>query len=223
VRPALSILNENLRGIFGNFFAKESPDKSDLEVKGTCSELAFDIPMRKILPDKASPEEKDSSKTHQSEQELEKMKKYFEDLPRSPPVTILSDEKWYAYSQYEFHHDGSPYADSAERVSTQSVPEVLGINLPIGFEASKLTPTPAEPKSPPPAPDRATATVVDFPSTPENKRSYVNVETVAKRRTSESDEIDLSQLSATGKRFMEQLPDLSYMLKSTLSLPKDNQ
>jgi hypothetical protein len=26
-------------------------------------------------------------------------------------------------------------------------------------------------------------------------------------------------LSAAGKKFMEQLPDLSYMLKSTLSLP----
>jgi len=32
-----------------------------------------------------------------------------------------------------------------------------------------------------------------------------------------SDELD--HLSAAGKKFMEQLPDLSYMLKSTLSLP----
>ena len=106
----------------------------------------------------------------QSEQELINMKKYFKDLPLSPPLTILSDEKWYPYSQYEFHRDGSSYADSAERKSIdKTVPEVLSIDLPTGFDASHFSHF-SSPPPPPPPPDssgfRSTPTVVDFPSTP---------------------------------------------------------
>ena len=137
-------------------------------------------------PEQASPEDKGTTHSHQSEQELIKMKKHFEDLPHSPPLTILSDEKWYPYSQYEFHRDGSLYADSAARVTTPSVPEVLSIVLPTGFD---LTPSSnkSKPGTPPPPPSsyRATSTVVDFPSTPENNKSVINVERDAQQDSEE--------------------------------------
>ena len=120
-------------------------------------------------------DEEDPADSHRSEQELTKTKKFFEDLPRSPPLTILSDEKWYPYSQYEFHRDGSPYAESVERVTTPSVPEVLSIDLPTGFEASNLSPS-SKPKQsntasqPAATAYRSTPTVVDFPSTPKSER-----------------------------------------------------
>ena len=104
----------------------------------------------------------------QSEQELINMKKYFKDLPRSPPLTILSDEKWYPYSQFGFHRDGSSYAHSAERKSIdKTVPEVLSIDLPTGFDASHFSHF-SSPHPPPPDSSgyRSTPTVVDFPSTP---------------------------------------------------------
>mmetsp|Transcript_15862 Transcript_15862/g.38122 ORF Transcript_15862/g.38122 Transcript_15862/m.38122 type:complete len:170 (+) Transcript_15862:1-510(+) len=166
-------------------------------------------------------EEIDTTESHQSEQQLSKMKKFFAALPQSPPLTILSDEKWYPYSQYEFHRDGSPFADSVERVTTPSVPEVLSIDLPTGFEASNLNTSPAKNSAPPPPPPssyRSTPTVVDFPTSPESER-----DDDAKQKIEESKEFDYSQLSATGKQFMDQLPDLSYMLKSTLCLPNDKQ
>mmetsp|Transcript_28021 Transcript_28021/g.51185 ORF Transcript_28021/g.51185 Transcript_28021/m.51185 type:complete len:170 (+) Transcript_28021:167-676(+) len=169
------------------------------------------------------------------------MKKHFQDLPRFPPITILSDEKWYPYSQYEFHPDGSLYADTVELATTPSVPEVLSIDLPTGFEATNLTPSPSSSKprsgTPPPSSNRTTPTVVDFPSTPTNNVSTV-VDLPSKRKneereikgvievkqdSKESEEMDHSQLSAIGKQFMQQLPDLSYMLKSTLSLPNGDK
>ena len=112
------------------------------------------------------------------------MKQFFKDLPRSQPVTILSDEKWYPYSQYEFHRDGSPYADSAaQRASVApAVPEVLSIELPTGFEASDLNMSPSAKakrrgsinNSHPANPSAAqTPTVVDFPTTPQSGKSFV--------------------------------------------------
>jgi len=265
-RPVLSILNESIRAMFLDVFASDTTVSSEFE--GKCSELPFDIPMRNILPKPASAEKKEAAvRSHQSERELGLMKGHFRDLPRSPPLTILSDEKWYPYSQYEFHRDGSPYADTAERTTTPSVPEVLSIDLPTGFEASNLTPStsskpPARSYTPPPSSNRAAPTVVDFPSTPKNNQSTVvklppklksnepetndvnnaqqstvvnlppklksnkretNNVSDAQQESEESGEVDYSQLSAIGKQFMEQLPDLSYMLKSTLSLPNDKK
>ena len=112
------------------------------------------------------------------------MKQYFKDLPRSQPVTILSEEKWYPYSQYEFHRDGSPYADSAaQRVSVApAVPEVLSIELPTGFEAIDLNMSPSSKakrkggsnNSHPANPAAAqTPTVVDFPTTPKSGKSFL--------------------------------------------------
>jgi len=47
--------------------------------------------------------------------------------------------------------------------------------------------------------------------------AYSFIPTMAGKHSSEP---DLSQLSEQGKRFMAEIPDLSYMLKSTLSLAK---
>jgi len=224
-RPVLSVLNDSVRLMFQDVFVSDAPIPPDSE-KVTCSELPFDIPMRKILPEQVHPNENCTSLSHQSEQELTKMKKYFVDLPCSPPMTILSDEKWYPYSQYEFHRDGSPYyTEPAERMkmTTPSVPEVLSIDLPTGFEASNLRSSPSNLSATPPPPSYlvgATPTVVDFPSTPKSKGGGTNKCNV-QQASEESEELDNSLLSATGKRFMEQLPDLSFMLKPTLSLPND--
>lgn len=224
-KPALSILNDNVRLMFKDVFVCDAAIHSDLQGKGTRSELAFDIPMCKILPEKLMLKEEEKADSQQSELELAKMRKFFETLPRTPSVTILSDEKWYPYSQYEFHRDGSPYANLVERVSQPSVPEVLSIDLPTGFEASNLSKPASNAKqsnitsnSIPPAAYQSTPTVVDFPSTSKKERNTISD---SQKRKKESDVMDVSQLSITGKKFMEQLPDLSYMLKSTLSLPND--
>lgn len=125
-------------------------------------------------PEDVPQAESEAPLTHQSEQKLATMKQYFEGLPRSAPLTILSDEKWYPYSQYEFRRDGSPYAESAECVSTKpAVPEVLSIDLPTGFEASNLSPSKQQTGAPSSPMNntgfRAAPTVVDFPSTPKGK------------------------------------------------------
>ncbi|KAL9180224.1 hypothetical protein ACHAXT_008194 [Thalassiosira profunda] len=208
--PTQVVLNESVRSMFDDVFASDTPT-ADSYADEICSELPFDVPMSEILSEQASHKEEDAADSHRSEKELAKMKQYFEDLPRSPPVTILSDEKWYPYSQYEFRNNGSPYAESAERATTPSVPEVLSIDLPTGFEASNLSPSSESKQSNNAAAAssyRATPTVVDFPSTPKSERKVAN-----------TDDPDFSQLTEAGRRFMEQLPDLSYMLKSTLSLP----
>lgn len=147
------------------------------------------------MPPKA---EDDPTPSHQSEQELTTIKKLFNNLPRSPPLTILSDEKWYPYSQYEFHRDGSPYADSVERVTTPSVPEVLSINLPTGFEASNLSPSSSSSLSnskkhssssatstPPRTNNAYTPTVVDFPTTPKSGRNVVSDDVIQQRDAEE--------------------------------------
>ena len=102
----------------------------------------------------------DPTHTRKSAQELAMLKKFYDKLPISPPSTVLSKEKWFPYSQYEFNRDGSSYAPS--------VPEVLSIELPTGFEAgdylSSASSRPAQPLSI--SSHRSTATVVDFPSKP---------------------------------------------------------
>ena len=110
----------------------------------------------------------DPTHTRKSAQELAMLKKFYDKLPISPPSTVLSKEKWFPYSQYEFNRDGSSYAPSVELVPTSSVPEVLSIELPTGFEAgdylSSASSRPAQPLSI--SSHRSTATVVDFPSKP---------------------------------------------------------
>ena len=204
--------------MFQNVFVVS--DTASPENKGTCSNLPFSVPMSKILPEETpdTKEVKDASYAHPSDQELAKMKEYFANQPRSAPLAILSDDKWYPYSQYEFNKDGSPYADSVERVTAPVVPEVMNINLPTGFDISESTKQKAAPPPPDSSGFRSTPTVVDFPSTPPpgtKKSSDIQQETA-----DEDDGIDLSKLSAKGRQFMEQLPDLSYMLKSTLCLPE---
>mmetsp|Transcript_22597 Transcript_22597/g.29034 ORF Transcript_22597/g.29034 Transcript_22597/m.29034 type:complete len:108 (+) Transcript_22597:189-512(+) len=102
-------------------------------------------------------------------------------------------------------------------VSAPSVPEVLSIELPTGFDASTFSPNTSSSSSnarcttPPPRQSsvQATATMVDFPSA-DAKMTEEDVKEAA-----EDDEF--GKLSAAGKKFMEQLPDLSYMLQPTLS------
>ena len=148
------------------------------------------------------------------------MMKHFQDLPRTLPLTILSDEKWYPYSQYEFHRDGTPNADSVERSTAPIVPEVMNIDLPTGFEASHLNSPPKHSTLPPPDSSgfRSAPTVVDFPATPPGNKS-VWIENGSSSR----EDMDLSKLSEKGKRFIEHLPDLSHMLKSTLCLPDSDE
>jgi len=216
---AVSVLNESVRSMFQNVFVVS--ETASPQNKGTCSDLPFSVPMSKILPEEIPVTKEDdiASRVHPSDQELAKMKEYFANQPRSAPLAILSDDKWYPYSQYEFNKDGSPYADSVERVTTPVVPEVMDINLPTGFDISESTKQKAAPPPPDSSGFRSTPTVVDFPSTPppDTKKS-INIR--EEKANEEDDDIDLSKLSAKGRQFMEQLPDLSYMLKSTLCLPE---
>ncbi|KAL3764703.1 hypothetical protein ACHAWU_001533 [Discostella pseudostelligera] len=221
-RQTLSVMNESVRRMFQDVFANNDPDDPSLEEGGTCTQLPFDIPMHTILSALAPPREIDAAHTHKSELELAALKKFYENLPISPPSTVLSKEKWYPYSQYEFNRDGSPYAPPVELVPSSTVPEVLSIELPTGFEArtnlsssSTSRPSPSLPGSS----NRSTPTVVDFPSTPTARMNH-GTGYDSRHDNEESSEPDLSQLSEQGKRFMAEIPDLSYMLKSTLSLPK---
>lgn len=108
-------------------------------------------------------------------------------------------------------------------VSAPSVPEVLSIELPTGFDASTFSPnnsssSNARCTTPPEQPVRPTATLVDFPSA-DTKITSPSADTKSTeegvKEAAEDDEFD--KLSATGKKFMDKMPDLSYMLQPTLS------
>jgi len=215
------VLHENVRDMFQKVFQVDDP--ADPEKGDGCVQLPFDVPMRTVLaPRKSNTEEKGDNQTYKSEKEINDITDYIESLPTSPPSTILSEEKWYPYSQYVFHHDGTPYTENANLmgVSAPSVPEVLSIELPTGFDASTFNPNTTSSSSnarcttPPPTRQsvQATATMVDFPSA-DAKMTEEDVKEAA-----EDDEF--GKLSAAGKKFMEQLPDLSYMLQPTLSTVK---
>ena len=60
-------------------------------------------------------------------------------LPKSPAISILSAENWNPHSQYMFNEDGSPIIEFVEMHSTSSIPEVLCIDLPTGFDASEFS------------------------------------------------------------------------------------
>jgi hypothetical protein len=195
-RPEVSVLSEGVRRMFQNVFAHSDPVAPGFEEGKTCSQLPFDVPMRKILVSKCclsltrhdkftfltsvksalAPAQKiDGSSPRKSEEVLAKLKKFYEDLPRSPPSTVLCNEKWFPYSQYEFNRDGSPYVPFIERVSTTSVPEVLLIDLPTGFEARDSSSSSSRPSSPLPVNSMwSTQTVVDVPTTPKSANEAVD-------------------------------------------------
>lgn len=170
-------------------------------------------------PCEPNTEEKGEDQIYKSEKEIKDITDCIQSLPASPPAIILSEEKWYPYSQYVFHRDGMPYTGKANLmgVAPPSVPEVLSIELPTGFDASNLSQNASASSNtrcttPPVQSVRPTATMVDFPSA-NAKMSEEDVKEAA-----EDDEF--SKLSATGKKFMEKLPDLSYMLQPNLSTVK---
>lgn len=108
-------------------------------------------------------------------------------------------------------------------VAAPSVPEVLNVELPTGFDASTFSPTisssPNTRCTTPPAQfARPTATLVDFPSA-DTKMSSPSADTnMTEEDAKEAAEDDeFGKLSAAGKKFMDKLPDLSYMLQPTLS------
>ena len=70
---------------------------------------------------------------------LAEIEQLIKDIPPSPSLTILSHESWNPYSQYAFNKDGSIMIDSVKPLSVPSVPEVLCINLPTGFDVSELS------------------------------------------------------------------------------------
>lgn len=81
----------------------------------------------------------EESCTH-SEEALAKMIRFLAGLPMSAPMAILSHDRWYPYSHYTFNIDGTPMIESCEPVSsTPSVPDVLCIDLPTGFDASEFS------------------------------------------------------------------------------------
>lgn len=136
-----------------------------------------------------STEEKNEKECYQSEKELTKIKEFLKGLPRSPPVSILSDEKWYPYSQYVFHSDGTLFTDSVERVAAPTVPDVLSIDLPTGFDFSK----PSKQKSSTPPQQKAIPIDGGLPPTPE----------VAQARHVDKVEVDAEQSAKNDDGFGE--------------------
>ena len=70
---------------------------------------------------------------------LSAIENFLKGLPKSPTVCIRSAENWNPHSQYLFNEDGSSIVDGVEKHSTPSIPEVLCIDLPIGFDASEFS------------------------------------------------------------------------------------
>lgn len=127
--------------------------------------LPFHQPVEndKVLADAAG-------ESHRSERELERMRQHLINFPRTSPNAILSKERWYPYSHYDFHRDGTRYSENVETLVSNAVPDVLQIALPTGFDASDISPkgsiAPCRPPAPPTAPFQSNPTVVDFPATP---------------------------------------------------------
>lgn len=168
-------------------------------------------------PRKSKTDENDKNQSYKSEKEINDIAHFIQSLPKSPPSTILSEEKWYPYSQYVFHNDGTPYTETVNLMGavTPTVPEVLSIELPTGFDASTFSPnhsfssSNARCTTPSHEPSRPTATMVDFPS--------ANTRMTEEDKKEAAEDEEFGKLSAAGKKFLDQLPDLSYMLQSTLS------
>jgi hypothetical protein len=152
----------------------------------------------------------------------------------------------YPYSQYEFNwDDGSPTIklgkENKNKKVKPAVPDLIPIVLPVGeFETYKKTGGGSKPQ----LASSSHPTIGNIPTTtseigsegkevdPQRNERYVCVET-SNLHNSLGDTINIlsshtsslviirksDQLSATGKKMLDQLPDLSYMLQSTLSLP----
>jgi hypothetical protein len=79
---------------------------------------------------------------------LKRVEQFLIALPASPSISVLSRTSWNPYSQYLFSKDGLPLLDSNEPLSAQtSVPEVLCIDLPTGFDVSEFNKPPSNPGS----------------------------------------------------------------------------
>lgn len=108
-------------------------------------------------------------------------------------------------------------------VAAPSVPEVLSIELPTGFDASTLSPNASSTSNarcttPPGQPVRPAATLVDFPSADTKMSSSTADAKITEEDAKEAaKEDEFGKLSDAGKKFMDKLPDLSYMLQPTLS------
>jgi len=238
----LEVLNAAVRSIFQDVFSPSTSLVDDHPA--VCTELPFNVEMRLIMVSTPhnwfgltcfayypihQPVEDDkvlddaAEEPHRSERELERMRQDLTNFPRTPPNAILSKERWYPYSHYDFHRDGTRYFENVESLTPVTVPDVLQIALPTGFDASDIPPkgsiAQCRPSAPPTAPFQANPTVVDFPTTPVKRERIKTAPSPTKNCTHGRDD-DYSKMSAGGKLFMDQLPDLSYMLGSTLSLPQ---
>jgi len=215
-----AIICDSVRVMFQNVF--QTKDHIILnDMASETSELPFNIPLRGVLPFETPTGEEERKEQYKSEKDLEEILTFLKSLPRSPPITILSDEKWYPYSQYVFHDDGTPYADSVERAVPPVVPDVVSVDLPTGFDASELS------KTSKPNHDTPSSTVVDTHTNTEPEPS--SNDGVDSKKENETgldpgnydglleDEEVYPKLSATGKRFFDRIPDFSYMLKPALA------
>ncbi|KAL7509664.1 hypothetical protein ACHAXN_006668 [Cyclotella atomus] len=194
------VLHENVRVMLQTLFKDVCKDHSS-EDNETPPHY---VTLLSVIPNESVKNECATENFKYSEDGLIAIEHFLKDLPVSPPSSILSrGENWSPYRQYYFGKDGSTFAVNREPLSVE-VPEVLCIDLPTGFDARELSKPPSENVSV--AQMKLTSAEVpieDFP--------------VVNKINSEFDD---SQLSSTGKKFFDNIPDLSYMLLSTLSLEK---
>lgn len=204
--PRVTLLNESVRAMFQTVFAVDGQVQLDLD-REERAKLPFDVTLRSVLANESSVEETtDESFTH-SAQGLAKIKSFLKGLPVSPPIAILSHDKWYPYSHYIFSSDGTPMVECCAPVSpTPSVPDVLCINLPTGFDASEFNNS-----------NKQLAEVSFSHQKPSDADLPVKNNDHEDRKPKSL--FDEPQLSPAGKKFLDQIPNLSYMLSSSLHLP----
>lgn len=94
--------------------------------------------------------------------------------------------------------DGSPISVSGDTTSMPAVPEVLCIDLPTGFDASEF----------------------NKPTTNSTTRNQVSPQSSLSVEFPSLNSFDECHLSSTGKKFFDQIPDLSFMLLPALNLQK---
>eukprot|EP00804_Cyclotella_cryptica_P019691 CCRYP_016455-RB/>CCRYP_016455-RB protein AED:0.00 eAED:0.00 QI:135/1/1/1/1/1/2/500/384 len=163
--PPVTLLDDSVRVMFQTVFAVEGQVQFDLN-REESSILPFDVMLRSVLPNESSVEETTEESCAHSEEGLANIKSFVMNLSMSHPITILSHDKWHPYSHYIFNRDGTPMVDSCETVSPNpSVPDVLCIDLPTGFDASEFSKS-SKRESPCPI-----STAADFPikNDPEDK------------------------------------------------------
>ena len=171
------------------------------------------------------------------ERDLETVFSFIRNIPASPPSVITCNGSFpYPNELYTIPVGGYFARNSSNQKMSQSkkavIPDVLPIDI-SGHNVSLSIPSSSSTKlEQPPVEDdvrlaeetttttTVTPTVVHLPPKKSSKKPFVNDTDLFPANFDTSNEEE-SGKTALADQFLAQLPDLSFMLKSTLSLPKN--